>query len=102
MHAYNYHNFFCQLKLLSVAHVTPQHALLLQCIFTSIGRPHTGTTQSQRSHSSHCHASPRSIMLRIDSICFLLSLIACSVRPLVMPHSATSSARGEDIRTTSS
>ena len=65
---------------------------------------HTVATQSQRSHSSHCHchASPRSIMLRIDSICLLLSLLACSVRPLVMPHSATSSARGEDIRTTSS
>ena len=47
------------------------------------------------------HASPCSILLRIDfCACLLFCLIASSARSLVMPHSATSSASGDEISTT--
>jgi hypothetical protein len=59
---------------------------------------YTGITQLQPSCSNH--ASPCSILLRIVCDCFLLRRIASSVRSLVMPHSATSSASGDEISTT--
>ena len=47
------------------------------------------------------HASPCSILLRINfCVCLLLCLIASSARSLVMPHSATISASGDEISTT--
>ena len=43
---------------------------------------------------------PRSKTLRIVPICRRDDCIRCSVRSLVMPHSATSSASGDEISTT--
>jgi len=45
----------------------------------------------------HSVPVPRSNTSRIVPICRRFDFISCSVRSLVMPHSATSSARGDDI-----
>jgi hypothetical protein len=51
-----------------------------------------------------CVAVPRSVLrwvekLGDDSLGRFEDCMSCSVRSLVMPHSATSSDRGEDMRT---
>ena len=43
---------------------------------------------------------PRSYTSRIPPICCPLDSISCSMRSVVMPHSATSSVRGDEISTT--
>lgn len=51
---------------------------------------------AQRQRSRGNHASSRSM----GCMCCLLRVKACSVRPLVMFHKATSSARGDEMSTT--
>ena len=46
------------------------------------------------------HSAPSSGFLRKLTICPRLDFMCCSARLLVMPHSATSSARGDEISTT--
>jgi len=77
----------------------PHYDQSLPCIYFCRQPTHSRIAQSQCSRNNH--ASLRSMLPRIVSNCFVPCLMACSVRPLVMPHSATSSARGDDISTTS-
>jgi hypothetical protein len=46
------------------------------------------------------HSAPSSGLLRKLTNCLRLDFMACSARLLVMPHSATSSAMGDEISTT--
>ena len=70
-------------------------------------------TKTQKLNQNHCegvgrggleagrlHPVPRINTSRIPPFCRRFDFISCSVRALVMPHSATSIARGDEISTT--